>query len=272
MGDDLRGRRVDGRRLRRARASARGRSPRVAAVRFRRNFGQHPAMHAGLVRARGEIVVTMDGDLQNCAGGHSAARRGDRRRRRRGERAARRPPRPVGADAPVEADQRHAAPLHRRRHLRLRLRVQRVSPRGDRADAAGDRQAEVHEGARALRRRERDRGRRPARGARRLVPLLAAPADAAGAPRARRLLAAADPVDRRGARHRLLARRRRARHLRASSTGSTRTTSPGRCSRGVAILFVLGVQGFILALVGEYLGRIQRDVEGRPLYTIEKEL
>jgi hypothetical protein len=32
------------------------------------------------------------------------------------------------------------------------------------------------------------------------------------------------------------------------------------------------VQGFILALVGEYLGRIQRDVEGRPLYTIGEEI
>src|SRR3954451_23486942 len=41
------------------------RDARVKAVRFKRNFGQHPAMHAGLVRARGEIVVTMDGDLQN---------------------------------------------------------------------------------------------------------------------------------------------------------------------------------------------------------------
>src|ERR671937_1088940 len=40
--------------------------PRVRAVRFKRNFGQHPAMHAGLVRARGEVVVTMDGDLQNA--------------------------------------------------------------------------------------------------------------------------------------------------------------------------------------------------------------
>src|SRR5512133_797364 len=39
--------------------------PRVRAVRFKRNFGQHPAMHAGLVRARGDIVVTMDADLQN---------------------------------------------------------------------------------------------------------------------------------------------------------------------------------------------------------------
>ena len=39
---------------------------RVRAVRFRRNFGQHPAMHAGLARARGDVVVTMDGDLQNA--------------------------------------------------------------------------------------------------------------------------------------------------------------------------------------------------------------
>ncbi len=47
---------------------------------------------------------------------------------------------------------------------------------------------------------------------------------------------------------------------------------PGPLFGGAAIVFVLGVQGFILALVGEYLGRIQRDVEGRPLYTIEREL
>ena len=39
--------------------------PHVRAVRLKRNAGQHPAMHAGLSRARGEIVVTMDGDLQN---------------------------------------------------------------------------------------------------------------------------------------------------------------------------------------------------------------
>ena len=38
------------------------------------------------------------------------------------------------------------------------------------------------------------------------------------------------------------------------------------------MLGVLGLQGFIMALVGEYLNRIQRDVEGRPLYTIEREL
>src|SRR2546422_10362167 len=45
-----------------------GGDPRVRAVRFKRNFGQHPAMHAGLSRARGDVVVTMDGDLQNQPG------------------------------------------------------------------------------------------------------------------------------------------------------------------------------------------------------------
>ena len=39
--------------------------PRVRGVRFKRNVGQHPAMHAGLARARGAVIVTMDGDLQN---------------------------------------------------------------------------------------------------------------------------------------------------------------------------------------------------------------
>ena len=37
----------------------------MRAVRLKRNSGQHPAMHAGLTRVRGAIVVTMDGDLQN---------------------------------------------------------------------------------------------------------------------------------------------------------------------------------------------------------------
>lgn len=38
---------------------------RVKIVRFRRNFGQTAAMHAGLQHAVGEAVVTIDGDLQN---------------------------------------------------------------------------------------------------------------------------------------------------------------------------------------------------------------
>jgi glycosyltransferase involved in cell wall biosynthesis len=39
--------------------------PRVRALRFRRNFGQTPAMAAGIEYARGRVIVTMDGDLQN---------------------------------------------------------------------------------------------------------------------------------------------------------------------------------------------------------------
>ena len=36
----------------------------VCIVRLARNFGQHPAVFAGLAHARGDIVVTMDSDLQ----------------------------------------------------------------------------------------------------------------------------------------------------------------------------------------------------------------
>ncbi|MGE0114233.1 MAG: glycosyltransferase family 2 protein [Steroidobacteraceae bacterium] len=41
---------------------------RVRFVRFRRNYGQTPAMAAGIEHARGEILITMDGDLQNDPG------------------------------------------------------------------------------------------------------------------------------------------------------------------------------------------------------------
>jgi glycosyltransferase involved in cell wall biosynthesis len=34
-------------------------------IKFRGNFGQTPAMAAGIDRASGEVIVTMDGDLQN---------------------------------------------------------------------------------------------------------------------------------------------------------------------------------------------------------------
>jgi len=41
------------------------RDRRVEAIRFSRNFGQSAALQAGFDRARGRVVVTMDGDLQN---------------------------------------------------------------------------------------------------------------------------------------------------------------------------------------------------------------
>jgi glycosyltransferase involved in cell wall biosynthesis len=41
------------------------RDSRVKVVQFRRNYGQTAAMHAGLQMANGDVIVTMDGDLQN---------------------------------------------------------------------------------------------------------------------------------------------------------------------------------------------------------------
>jgi glycosyltransferase involved in cell wall biosynthesis len=38
---------------------------RVRVVKFRRNYGQTPAMAAGIEHAEGRVLVTMDGDLQN---------------------------------------------------------------------------------------------------------------------------------------------------------------------------------------------------------------
>ena len=39
--------------------------PRLRVIRFRRNFGQTAAFAAGIAAARGRLVVTSDGDLQN---------------------------------------------------------------------------------------------------------------------------------------------------------------------------------------------------------------
>ena len=41
------------------------RRPQLRVVRFRLNFGQTAAMSAGIEKARGEVIVPMDGDLQN---------------------------------------------------------------------------------------------------------------------------------------------------------------------------------------------------------------
>ncbi|MDQ1284108.1 MAG: hypothetical protein QG620_456 [Patescibacteria group bacterium] len=45
-------------------ARCQGLSP-LKLIKFRRNFGQTAAFDAGIKEARGEIVITMDGDLQN---------------------------------------------------------------------------------------------------------------------------------------------------------------------------------------------------------------
>lgn len=41
------------------------RDPRVKVIRFRRNYGQTAALQAGFDHARGQVVITLDGDLQN---------------------------------------------------------------------------------------------------------------------------------------------------------------------------------------------------------------
>jgi len=46
-------------------AAATADDPRFRIVRFRRNFGQTAALAAGFDHAEGEVIVTMDGDLQN---------------------------------------------------------------------------------------------------------------------------------------------------------------------------------------------------------------
>ena len=40
-------------------------NPRLRVVKLRRNYGQTPAMRAGIDHAHGRVIVTMDGDLQN---------------------------------------------------------------------------------------------------------------------------------------------------------------------------------------------------------------
>lgn len=40
-------------------------SPNVKAVKFRRNYGKSPALYTGFLRAEGDVVITMDADLQD---------------------------------------------------------------------------------------------------------------------------------------------------------------------------------------------------------------
>jgi glycosyltransferase involved in cell wall biosynthesis len=49
-------------------ATLQARDPRLRVIRFRRNFGQTAAFAAGIAAARGRLVVTSDGDLQNDPG------------------------------------------------------------------------------------------------------------------------------------------------------------------------------------------------------------
>jgi hypothetical protein len=53
---------------------------RVRVIIFEKNCGQSAAMHAGIYGAKGDVIVTLDGDLQNDPARHP---RHDRQARRR---------------------------------------------------------------------------------------------------------------------------------------------------------------------------------------------
>jgi undecaprenyl-phosphate 4-deoxy-4-formamido-L-arabinose transferase len=247
------------------------RDDRVRGVRFKRNFGQHPAMHAGLARARGEILVTMDGDLQNApeeiprlvdaveAGSDVAS----------GRRAARHdawgrtlPSRLINGmlrrfTGVVISDFGCAFNAYRRGAVEPML--------GAIGKQKFTKALVLSGGASVV---EVDVSHRQRQGPSRYSPLrltrLALHVLAGFWPQPIQWIGVAL-----GSVCTLVALA-----LGAYGVGYwiDESNFPGPLFGGVAVLFVLGIQGFILALVGEYLARIHREVEGRPLYTIEKEL
>src|SRR5215471_6649957 len=245
--------------------------PRVRAVRFKRNFGQHPAMHAGLSRAGGAILVTMDGDLQNAPedipklvaavdAGYDVAS---------GRRSARRDS--WGRTLPSRLIN---GMLRRFTGVRISdfgcafnaYRRDAVTPMLGAIGKQKFTKALVLSGGASV--VEVDVAHAPRAGSSRYSPLrltrLALHVLAGFWPQPIQWIGVALGV---------------VCSLLALGLGIygvvfwiDESNFPGPLFGGVAVLFVLGIQGFILALVGEYLGRIQRDVEGRPLYTIDTEL
>jgi len=50
------------------------------------------------------------------------------------------------------------------------------------------------------------------------------------------------------------------------------TSIPGWASLFVASLFLGGVQLMCIGILGEYLGRVYEEIQGRPLYVCEEEI
>jgi undecaprenyl-phosphate 4-deoxy-4-formamido-L-arabinose transferase len=247
------------------------RDDRVRGVRFKRNFGQHPAMHAGFARARGEILVTMDGDLQNApediprlieaveAGSDVAS---GRRASRHDAWGRTLPSRLINGmlrrfTGVAISDFGCAFNAYRRGAVEPML--------GAIGKQKFTKALVLSGGASVV---EVDVSHAPRQGPSRYSPLrltrLALHVLAGFWPQPIQWIGIAL-----GSVCTLVALA-----LGAYGVGYwiDESNFPGPLFGGVAVLFVLGIQGFILALVGEYLGRIHREVEGRPLYTIEKEL
>src|SRR6186997_1481528 len=244
---------------------------RIRAVRLKRNVGQHPAMHAGLSRARGDVVVTMDGDLQNppedvpklveaVEAGYDVAS---------GRRAARHdswgrtlPSRLINGmlrrfTGVAISDFGCAFNAYRREVVEPML--------GSIGRQKFTKALILSGGASVI---EVDVGHAARQGASRYSPLrltrLALHVLAGFWPQ---------PIQWAGVLLGFVCA------IAATVLGIygiaywiSESNFPGPLFLGAAVIFVLGVQGFVLALVGEYLGRIQREVEGRPLYAIEREL
>src|SRR3954462_961093 len=247
------------------------RDPRVHAVRFARNFGQPPAMHAGFTRARGEIIVTMDGDLQNqpedipklvAAVESGADVASGRRNARRDSWGRTLPSRMINGmlrrfTGVAISDFGCAFNAYRRRAVDPML--------GSIGRQKFTKALILSGGASVV---EVDVGHAARQGRSRYSPLrltrLALHVLAGSGPQ---------PIQWAGVALGTLCT------LVATGLAAWgivfwigHSNFPGPLFGGVAVLYVLGIQGFILALVGEYLGRIQRDVEGRPIYTVDKEL
>lgn len=244
---------------------------RVHAIRFKRNFGQHPAVHAGLVRARGDIVVTMDGDLQNEPEDIprlvAAVERGNDvasgTRLSRNDSWGRTLPsriingmlrRFTGAQI---SDFGCAFNAYRRAAVEPMLGSigkQKFTKALILSGGASVEEVEVSHRAREGRSRYS-----PFRLLRLALHVLAG-----FWPQPIQWIGIALGI--------LCSMIATALLVYAIGFWIEESNFPGPLLLGVLVLFVLGIQGFILALVGEYLGRIQRDVEGRPLYTVESEL
>jgi undecaprenyl-phosphate 4-deoxy-4-formamido-L-arabinose transferase len=247
------------------------RDERVRVVRFKRTFGQHPAMHAGLARARGEIVVTMDADLQNApediprliaavetgsdvASGRRAARQDSWGRTLPSRLINGMLRRFTGAEI---ADFGCAFNAYRRTVVEPMLGAigkQKFTKALVLSGGASVVEVDISHAA-----REGASRYSPLRLTRLALHVLAGfwpqPIQWAGVLLGVLCSGAALTVA-----------------VWALVYWIARADFPGSLFLGTLVLLVLGIQGFILALVGEYLGRIQREVEGRPLYAIEREL
>jgi undecaprenyl-phosphate 4-deoxy-4-formamido-L-arabinose transferase len=246
------------------------RDPRVRVVRFKRNFGQHPAMHAGLARALGGRIVTMDGDLQNEPEDIPKLLDAlDRVDVASGRRVARQ-------DSPGRT-----VPSRVINGLLRRFTGVEISDFG--CAFNGYRRTAIEPMLGAIGRQKFTKALVLSSGVTvEEVDVSHAPSSSGSRYSPIRLVRLAlhvvagfwpQPVQWIGVTLGLVC------SVAAAALGIygvvywiANSNFPGPLFGGAGIVLVLGIQGFVLALIGESLGRIQRDVERRPLYTIEEEL